>query len=409
MTSSDIAAIDLFAGAGGLSYGLQQAGIPVEAGVDIVSDCRYPFETNVDAEFVERDVGAVLEDWPGTDTEPLSIEELESKYPDSDDSVRILVGCAPCQPFSNLNNGQGTADPKKWSLLKAIREVAAELEVDIVAIENVPGIEGSDVYKNGFREWFSQQEYDIWEGVVDCTEYNIPQSRNRYVMLASRLGEIELVDSSRSPGDIVSVRRSFANVELSELDAGEWDPSCHPLHKAADLRGANPKRMRSTKEGEDWHDLPDELKPASEENSRYVAYGRMWWDRPAPTLTTNFYNWGSGRFGHPGYDDDPEESTDRALSIYEAALLQTFPPDFEFIEPDSEPSLGRLGQLIGNAVPPRLGAVIGGSIRRHLVENDVHADFVENVNQSTENKDGTEFSPSCDNVFQNRPMSPADD
>lgn len=384
----DVAAIDVFAGAGGLSYGLQQADIPVVAGVDIDADCAHPFEANVSGDFLQRDVGAVLDDWPDTDVPSLDTAELAAQYPDDEDSIRILVGCAPCQPFSDLNNGQGAADPEKWDLLRAMRHVVEKtpVDIDIVAIENVPGAAKADVYTDVFRPWFETNGYQVWEDVVDCTNYCIPQGRDRFVMLASRLGDIELLDATRDESDIVTVRRAFADHELTDIDAGEWDPECHRLHKAAGLRGDNPDRMRATAEGEDWHDLPDNLKPASEDGSSYVSYGRMWWDEPAPTLTTNFYNWGSGRFGHPGYDDDPDESTDRAISAYEAAILQTFPSGFEFLPPDEEPRLTRLGQLIGNAVPPRLGAVIGGSIRRHLDVQGVDATFADS---STSDADGT--------------------
>jgi len=370
-----IAAIDLFAGAGGLSYGLHQAGIPIVVGVDIDEDCEYPFEKNVGGEFLHRDVGAVLDDWPGTDAEPLDVEELDALYPAGEDTVRVLVGCAPCQPFSELNNGQGAADPEKWDLLRAMSRVVERLDVEIVAIENVPGAQEAAVYTDEFRPQLDKSGFDVWEGVVNCTDYGVPQARKRLVVLASRLDEIEMIPPTRSEDDIVSVRQRFADVDLSDIDAGEYDPDCHQLHKAAGLRGDNPKRMRATEEGEDWHDLPDDLKPASEASSSYIAYGRMWWDEPAPTLTTNFFNWGSGRFGHPGYDEDPHKSTDRALSVYEAALLQTFPPEFEFLEPGEEPTLTRMGQLIGNAVPPRLGAAIGGSIRRHLVEAGLEVSY----------------------------------
>jgi hypothetical protein len=101
----------------------------------------------------------------------------------------------------------------------------------------------------------------------------------------------------------------------------------------------------------------------------------MWWDRPAPTLTTNFYNWGSGRFGHPGYHESPNKSTDRAISLLEGAILQTFPTDYEFVPENEEPTTTTIGRLIGNAVPVRLAKTIGGSIRHHLTDLNVDPDF----------------------------------
>jgi len=86
----------------------------------------------------------------------------------------------------------------------------------------------------------------------------------------------------------------------------------------------------------------------------------MSWDSLAPTMTTQFYSYGTGRFGHP--------EQDRALSLREGALLQTFPPDYEFIDPELAYSIKRLGTHIGNAVPVRLGYIIGKSIMEHIME-----------------------------------------
>ena len=90
------------------------------------------------------------------------------------------------------------------------------------------------------------------------------------------------------------------------------------------------------------------------------VYARMSWDNPAPTITTQFYNYGTGRFGHP--------EQDRAISLREGALFQTFPPDYEFIVPELPFSIKRLGTHIGNAVPVDLGIVIGKSIQANIKE-----------------------------------------
>lgn len=291
---TDVVAIDLFCGAGGLTYGLESVGIDVAAGIDVDEACRYPYENNTDARFLRRDIAGVLDGETESDAEDLTVDEVESLFPD--DAVVIVAGCAPCQPFSELNNGIVNADHDNWGLLEAMRRVVDAVEPDIVAMENVPGIADDEIYTENFRAWFIENadpDFQVTDEIVDCTDYLVPQSRERLVMLASRFRDPELVPSPRTEDDVVTVRRKFSDHDLPEIDAGELAPEFHPLHKAAGLRGDNPERMRNTREGEDWHDLPEDLKPASEEESSYTAYGRMWWNRPAPTLTTNFYNWGS--------------------------------------------------------------------------------------------------------------------
>lgn len=390
-----VVAIDLFCGAGGLTYGLESVGIDVVAGIDVDEACRYPYEANTDAQFLRRDIAGLLDSETDSDAEDLTTEEVDSLIPD--DAVVIIAGCAPCQPFSELNNGIVNTDHDKWGLLEAMRRVVDAVEPDIVAMENVPGIANDEIYTESFRAWFIENagpDYRVTDDIVDCTEYLVPQSRKRLVMLASRFGNPELVTPPRTDNDIVTVRRRFSDHDLPDLDAGEGAPEFHPLHKAADLRGDNPERMRYTGEGEDWHDLPNDLKPASEADSSYIAYGRMRWDRPAPTLTTNFFNWGSGRFGHPGYDEEPANSTDRAISLLEGALLQTFPIDYEFVPDGDDPQLSTMGRLIGNAVPVRLAKAIGGSIRRHLIELDVDVAFAQRRHQSDRSDDwGTKLVP----------------
>lgn len=388
-TMTRVVAIDLFCGAGGFTYGLESVGIDVVAGIDVDEACRYPYETNTDAQFLKRDIGGVLDGETDSDAKDLTLDEAKSLFPD--DAVTIVAGCAPCQPFSELNNGIVNTDHDKWGLLEAMRRVVEAIEPDIVAMENVPGIADDEIYTANFRNRFIENgdpDYRVTDYIVDCTDYLVPQSRERLVMLASRFGDPELVPSPRTEDDVVTVRRELCSLNLPEIDAGEAAPEFHPLHRAAGLRGDNPDRMRHTREGEDWHDLPDHLKPASEENSSYTAYGRMWWDRPAPTLTTNFFNWGSGRFGHPGYDEDPADSTDRAISLLEGALLQTFPFDYEFVPGGENPQMSTVGRLIGNAVPVRLAKAVGGSVRRHLVEHDVDVAFSERRHQSTKSDEG---------------------
>jgi len=366
MLMANLAAVDLFCGAGGLTYGLERAGIPVAAGIDIDPACEYPYETNTEANFVEANIG------------DLTGDDLRALYPEDCD-FRILTGCAPCQPFSHMSNGHTDSDAEEWDLLDEFKRLVETVEPEIVAMENVPQVREHDVYDR-FRSVLdgtgSPNEnglgYYVWTDTIDCPEYGVPQSRKRLVLLASQFDTIDLVPPSHDVDDPtapVTVRRALEPLELPSIDAGERSES-DPLHVAAGLRGKNPERIRQSKPGGTWRDWDPELRARCHErasgNSYVSSYGRMEWDEPAPTITTQFYNYGSGRFGHPNWNEDPEKSVDRALSLREGAILQTYPANYEFAADPREVSKDKIGQLIGNAVPVRVASAIGGSIRRHL-------------------------------------------
>ena len=136
------------------------------------------------------------------------------------------------------------------------------------------------------------------------------------------------------------------------------------MHQAASLSPLNLKRIKQSKPGGTWLDWDKKLRCLCHRKksgkSYGGVYGRMEWNKPGPTITTQFYVYGTGRFGHP--------EQDRALTLREGALLQTFPKKYKFIAPDRVYSLKKLGIHIGNAVPVRLGVIIGRSIKKHIQE-----------------------------------------
>lgn len=132
------------------------------------------------------------------------------------------------------------------------------------------------------------------------------------------------------------------------------------------LSPLNLARIQASKPGGTWLDWPDELRAVchTKETGKWYGnvYGRMSWDEPSATITTQCCGFGNGRFGHP--------EQDRAISMREAALLQTFPLSYEFIDPsDDTPSISRIAQMIGNAVPVALARMIAKSIRLHICEH----------------------------------------
>jgi DNA (cytosine-5)-methyltransferase 1 len=350
-----IVAVDLFCGAGGKTHGFLRGGIEVATGVDIDPTCRFPYEhNNPPARFVEKSVA------------DLTPDEVAGWYPKG--CTRVLIGCAPCQPFSIYNYRYGAADGKKrsrdkrWGLLHAFRGLVDVLQPDIVTVENVPelALMGHRVYRD-FIENLSCLGYHVASRIVKCAEYGVPQTRERLVVLASRLGPIDLIPPTHTPDAYVTVRQTIGR--LPPLTAGGSPPAGDALHRACRLSPMNLCRIRATPEGGGWQDWPKKLRllcHQRDSGKTYPSvYGRMRWDALAPTLTTQCFGLGNGRFGHP--------EQDRAISLREAALLQTFPPDYQFVAPDETITFKHVGKHIGNAVPTRLGEVIALSIKNHVL------------------------------------------
>jgi DNA (cytosine-5)-methyltransferase 1 len=173
------------------------------------------------------------------------------------------------------------------------------------------------------------------------------------------LGEIAIIPKTHDEGDYPTVRSAIGG--QPSLEAGGICAS-DPLHRTSSLSSTNFSRIRHSVPGGTWRDWPRRLVAACHRKKTGKTYpgvyGRMEWDKPSPTVTTQFYGFGNGRFGHP--------EQDRAISLREGALLQSFPPHYDFVKPDAEYRLKTIGRLIGNAVPVRLGAVIGKTIKLHI-------------------------------------------
>lgn len=358
MTES-ASAVDLFCGAGGLTRGLLDADhndveIRVRAGFDLEAACEYPYTANNEgAEFVEEDLSRLL-----NEDDEFTSETVDAYFGDAE--VKILAGCAPCQPFSPLNRAGGE-DHDKWGLLRAFSKLVVDIEPDVVTMENVPPIRGHSVYEE-FVDTLRSAGYSVDADTLYCPDYGIPQTRSRLVLVASRLGEIELPDETHTEAEYETVESWLGG--LDEIGAGEQHPEDR-LHKTRGLMQRNVDRWEASNPGGTWRDWPEELVldcHKKESGQSYDSvYGIMEPDQPAPTVTTQFYNYGSGRFGHP--------TQPRALSLREGAMLQTFPQDYEFVPADEDVTMKNIGRLIGNAVPVRLGQVVGETIQAHLAEH----------------------------------------
>lgn len=344
MTVNNVACVDLFCGAGGLTHGFRLEGAPVVAGIDIDPACGFPYATNnVGTRFLQRDINEV------------TTGEINALFAGA--TTTILAGCAPCQPFSTYAQRY---DPNgkdgKQDLLYQFARLAQGSMPDVIAMENVPTVAKHAVFHD-FVDTLKRLGYKVWFDVVDRSRYGVPQTRRRMVLLASRHGDIRMIEPTIDKPK--TVRQAIGR--LRALNAGEAAPR-DKLHVSSTLSEKNLKRIKASRPGGTWRDWPAHLVAdchRAESGRTYPGvYGRMEWDKPAPTMTTQCYGFGNGRFGHP--------EQDRAITLREAAIIQSFPRDYAFIPDGGEVSFKVLGRLIGNAVPVDLGRAIARSVRRHI-------------------------------------------
>lgn len=346
---NNIGVVDLFCGVGGLSHGLKQGGLNIIAGFDIDKTCEYAYTHNNGAQFFDTDISKVTK------------EQVLSLFGNS--KIKVLAGCAPCQPFSSYAFKNKKKDPNKYDLLYQFGRLVEEVQPDIVTMENVPQI-ASFSLKNvlqDFVDLLENHHYHCSVKVVYCPDYGIPQTRKRLVLLASKFGDIKLISPTHSKDNYVTVKDVIG--DLPPLEAGETSDT-DPLHRAKSLSPLNMQRIMHTPYGGSWKDWPKELMlecHKSENGSSFGSvYGRMRWEKPAPTMTTQCTGLGNGRFGHP--------EQNRAITAREAALIQTFPQEYKFFADEEHVSIVKASRYIGNAVPPQLGFVIAQSIIRHIEE-----------------------------------------
>jgi DNA (cytosine-5)-methyltransferase 1 len=340
-----IKAVDLFCGAGGLTHGLQQAGIEVTAGYDIEESCRFAYEYNNQAKFINQDVTVLRK------------EDVREHLWGAD--VTLLAGCAPCQPFSTYSRtSKAGLKDKRWGLLNSFGRLISEVLPDFVTMENVPGLVGQPVFDD-FIQQLKRSGYQYDFKVVFCPNYGMAQTRKRLMLVASRIRHIHLPDPTHVPGQYKTVADVIAGLPV--IAAGQTDDD-DILHRASILSPINLKRIQASVPGGSWLDWPKELRAECHRKDSGKTfpsvYGRMSWEEPSPTITTQCNGYGNGRFGHPDQD--------RAISLREAALLQSFPKHYQFSSADEKFSIAALAKMIGNAVPVRLGEVIGQSIQSSL-------------------------------------------
>lgn len=306
--------VDLFCGIGGLTHGFIKEGFQVDAGIDLDKSCKFAFERNNNSSFLNNDIAN------------LSCSDLLSLYDKT--KRRILVGCAPCQPFSVYNSKKNKTDIKKsdeekWKLLYSFSKLIEETEPEIISMENVPFLKkfkDGKVYDD-FVGRLKKRNYKVTSYIVNAQDYGVPQRRKRLILFASKHGEIHLIDKIIKDKHFITVKDAIGH--LPPVEDGVHHPD-DELHRARKLTDLNKKRIQATKEGGFWRDWEKSLwlDCHKKKNGRefHSVYGRMKWDEVAPTMTTFCIGLGNGRFGHP--------EQDRAITLREASILQSFPETY---------------------------------------------------------------------------------
>lgn len=346
---STLKAVDFFCSGGGMSCGMQQAGIKVLAGIDVDESCRETYEENITgAKFIFADV---FELKPETLEKTLSLNK--------NDNDLILIGCSPCQFWSIINTDKKKSEQSK-NLLREFRRFVEYLNPGYVVVENVPGVLRKKRASGlaGFVRWLNKNGYKVHFNVHEVSEYGVPQHRKRFTLIANRItsdeiSPIPVKGSKITVRDVIGEHNGFPKVSQGHKDKTKL------LHTVAGLKQINLDRLALTpKNGGtrlayvDNEELAPKCHKGKTDGFKDV-YGRMWWDRPSPTITTKFFSLSNGRFGHP------EE--DRAISLREGAILQSFPMNYNF----KSTSIAKTARMIGNAVPPKYAEAIGKAINQN--------------------------------------------
>lgn len=337
-------AVDLFSGCGSVTAGLKRRHFKVIAAVEIDPIACATYKSNhPTTHLIQNDIREVS---------PSDISKLLSEG----ENLDLLVVCAPCQPFSNQNRHKNKGDKRQELIIESVR-FAASLKPEIIMYENVPGLAGENFRNilNELTERLTSIGYKCGNPTsIDAADYGVPQRRERCLMFASRGKEPPLPPPPVTPAPS-RITVSDAIGRLKRLNSGERDGS-DPLHFARNHQDIALERLNHIpKNGGTRFSLPEHLELDCHKGKKGYpdVYGRMKWENVAPTLTTGCTDLTKGRFVHP--------EDDRAITLREAARLQTFPDNYRFA---GNPR--KIAVQIGNAVPMKLVEAIAPTIRSAL-------------------------------------------
>jgi DNA (cytosine-5)-methyltransferase 1 len=343
--------IDLFAGIGGMTCGFVQArrGFDPVFAVELDDSAAEIYRVNFGDHMYEGDIAEV------------------ERFPAAD----VVIGGPPCQGFSPLGRDRDTASRTALNgLWRHFVGALEQSEPDVFVMENVPELLRSQEYA-GFKDAAGRQGlgYEIAEDVLLAADYGVPQLRRRAIVIGSRLGTPPWPVATHSPGTYATVREALKGLPL-EPDERSWH------RKRPNIRPSSIERYNAVPEGGNRFDLarnrPDLLPRCWREKPTGTTdvFGRLWWDRPAFTIRTEFYKPEKGRYLHP--------QAHRPITVREAACLMSFPrrharPPHGFILPNDLP-MTAVAKGLGNAVPPKLAEAIAHAVADHLEQNATDAE-----------------------------------
>ncbi|MEL7981629.1 DNA cytosine methyltransferase [Vreelandella titanicae] len=330
-------ALDLFCGSGAVSLGLKQAGFEVVGAVDLdVGACTTYRANHPEVKLVEKDIREV------------SAGDFDDVIPGKLD---LLVVCAPCQPFSSQNRYKKDNDARS-NLVEQSKKFIIHFEPSIVFLENVPGLASTDIFSN-FSEWLGRAGYEVAKPMrIDASELGVAQRRIRMILIAVKGVSLEKASNIARIGKktVGQLIRDLPTPPIGRNAARE-----DPLHYSRRHSLLNIERLSHIPvNGGSRQSLPPHLQLTCHKNSRRSSfsdtYGRMSWDDISPTLTTGCTDITKGRYAHPVQN--------RAITLREAARLQSFPDNYVFFGNASQ-----VAMQIGNAVPPEMMRSIATSLK----------------------------------------------
>lgn len=350
-------AIDLFSGAGGLTIGLKRAGFKVVAAVEVDGEIAKTYQKNhPEVKLLIKDIRNVK----GGDL--LKLTGLKK--------IDLVAGCPPCQGFSKLTDKCHKKDNRNELVLEMAR-VVSELKPAICMMENVPGLarRGFSLLRK-FEKKLDSMGYIITKGILQMADYGVPQSRKRLVLLAGMGFKVALpnptysrsisINSEMRPWitlrEVLEKNNEPVSFSVAKQNGG---PSKFNWHVVRDIKPISIKRLKFLTAGGSRLVLPKKIRPMCHKNTRGFqnVYGRMSWDRVAPTITSGCTTLSAGRFGHP--------QKNRTISVRESATIQTFPRSYRF----ETNKIEKACELVGNALPCRFAHIVSLQCRNALTNS----------------------------------------